>query len=87
MRAANVARVNRDVVAALAAPEMRCRLGDHGVDIVGNSPDGFGTMLEREAPRMAGARSRAAPKQRNTKAEHAAVKAGPATTTAAPRPG
>jgi transposase, IS5 family len=29
----------------------------------------------------------AAPKQRNTKAEHAAIKAGPATSTAAPQPG
>jgi tripartite-type tricarboxylate transporter receptor subunit TctC len=46
-------------VPTVAEPEMRFRLGDLGVDIVGSSPDEFGTMIEREAPRMAGALSRA----------------------------
>jgi len=59
MPAANVARVNRDVVAALAEPEMRARLVDLGVELVGSTPDEFRALIEREIPRMAGVLSRA----------------------------
>lgn len=59
MPAANVARVHRDVVAALAEPEIRARLTDLGVDIVGSTPDEFRALIAREIPRMAGVLSRA----------------------------
>jgi len=59
MPAANVARVHRDVVAALAEPEIRARLTDLGVDIVGSTPDEFRALITREIPRMAGVLSRA----------------------------
>jgi tripartite-type tricarboxylate transporter receptor subunit TctC len=59
MPAAHVARVNRDVVAALGEAEMRARLGELGVDIVGSTPDEFRALIEREIPRMAGVLSRA----------------------------
>lgn len=59
MPAAHVARVNRDVLAALAEPDMRARLTDLGVDIVGSTPDEFRALIEREIPRMAGVLGRA----------------------------
>lgn len=59
MPAAHVARVHRDVIAALAEPEIRARLTDLGVDIVGSTPDEFRALIEREIPRMAGVLGRA----------------------------
>lgn len=59
MPAANLARVHRDVVAALAEPEIRTRLGELGVELVGSTPEEFRALIEREIPRMAGVLSRA----------------------------
>ena len=59
MPAANIARVNRDVLAALADPEIRTRLTDLGVELAGGTPEEFRALIEREIPRMAGVLSRA----------------------------
>lgn len=59
MPAANVARIHRDVVAALAEPELRGRLAELGVDVVGSTPEEFRALIEREIPRMAGVLGRA----------------------------
>lgn len=59
MPAAQVAQVNRTVVAALAEPEIRARLAELGVELVGSTPDEFRAMIDREIPRMAGVLVRA----------------------------
>ena len=59
MPAANVARVNRDVVAALAEPEMRTRLTGLDVELVRSTPEKFRVLIKRKIPRMAGVLSRA----------------------------
>ncbi len=59
MPAAQIAQVNRAVVAALAEPEIRARLAELGVELVGGSPEEFRAMIEREIPRMAGVLQRA----------------------------
>lgn len=46
-------------VPTMADPELRARLTDLGVDIVGSPPDEFRALIEREIPRMAGVLSRA----------------------------
>ncbi len=48
-----VARIQRDVAGALATPDMRNRLVDLGVDIVGNSPEEFAAYLRTEIARYA----------------------------------
>ncbi len=48
-----VARIQRDVAGALATPDMRNRLVDLGVDIVGNSPEEFAAYLRTEITRYA----------------------------------
>lgn len=59
MPAANIARVNRDVLAALADPTIRTRLAELGVELDGGTPEAFRALIEREIPRMAGVLSRA----------------------------
>lgn len=59
MPAANIARVNRDVLAALADPEIRTRLTDLGVELAGGTPEEFRALIECEIRRMAGVLSRA----------------------------
>lgn len=53
------ARLTRATFAAGIEPEMRARLGELGVDIVGSTPDEFRALIEREIPRIAGVLSRA----------------------------
>lgn len=50
MPPANRARVHCDVVAALAKPEIRRRLGELGVALAGSTPDEFRVLIEREIP-------------------------------------
>jgi tripartite-type tricarboxylate transporter receptor subunit TctC len=59
MPAAQIAQVNHAVVAALAEPEIRARLAELGVELVGSSPEEFRALIEREIPRMAGVLQRA----------------------------
>jgi tripartite-type tricarboxylate transporter receptor subunit TctC len=59
MPPAQIAQVNRTVVATLAEPEIRARLMELGVELAGSSPDEFRAMIEREIPRMAGVLQRA----------------------------
>lgn len=59
MPAANIARVNRDVLAAIAEPDIRARLTELGVELAGGTPEEFRALIEREIPRMAGVLSRA----------------------------
>jgi tripartite-type tricarboxylate transporter receptor subunit TctC len=59
MPAAHIAQVNRAVLAALAEPEIRSRLAELGVELVGSSPEEFRALIEREIPRMAGVLQRA----------------------------
>lgn len=59
MPAAQIAQVNRAVVAALAEPDIRARLAELGVELVGSSPEEFRALIEREIPRMAGVLQRA----------------------------
>jgi len=59
MPAANIARVHRDAIAALADPELRARLADLGIETVGSTPAEFRALMEREIPRMAGVLTRA----------------------------
>jgi tripartite-type tricarboxylate transporter receptor subunit TctC len=47
------ARIQRDVARVLAAPDVRNRLIDLGVDIVGNSPEEFSAYLRTEIVRYA----------------------------------
>lgn len=59
MPPAQIAQVNRLVVATLAEPEIRARLSELGVELVGSTPDEFRALIEREIPRMAGVLQRA----------------------------
>jgi len=47
------ARIQRDTVQALATPEIRNRLVELGVEVVGNSPEEFGAYLRSEIARYA----------------------------------
>ena len=48
-----VAKVNKDVVASLAAPDLRGRLTAQGLDPVGNSPEQFAAYIRSEATKWA----------------------------------
>ena len=54
-----VAQINRDIVAAMAVPEVRQRMGDLGIEYVGSSPEELGGLLRREIPHMAAVLQRA----------------------------
>jgi len=41
-------RLNREIVAILAMPDIRKRFGEMGFDVVGNSPEEFGKFLQAE---------------------------------------
>jgi tripartite-type tricarboxylate transporter receptor subunit TctC len=43
-----VARLNREINAILAAPEMRQRLADQGAEAVGGTPEAFAEHAKRE---------------------------------------
>ena len=43
-----VARLNRDINAILAQPEMRQKLAEQGADAVGGSPEAFAGHVRRE---------------------------------------
>jgi tripartite-type tricarboxylate transporter receptor subunit TctC len=51
--AAIVDKVNRDVLRALASTEVRKRLEDLGLDVLGGSPAEFAARIEREIPQWA----------------------------------
>lgn len=49
-----VGRQHRELVAVLAEPEVRRKLGEAGYDVVGGSPEDFGRTIARDAERFAG---------------------------------
>lgn len=54
-----VAQLARDMVAAMAAPDMRARMTDLGIEYVGGGPAELRDLVAREIPRMAGVLQRA----------------------------
>jgi tripartite-type tricarboxylate transporter receptor subunit TctC len=48
-----VARVQRDVAAAMAEPELRARMAELGIEPVASTPEEFAAHIAREIPRMA----------------------------------
>lgn len=54
-----VARVQRDMAAAMAHPEVAPRLADLGLQVVNNTPEQFAALIRSETPRMAGVLQRA----------------------------
>ena len=48
-----IARLNRDLGAALSHPEVRQRLSETGVDVVGGSAQAFDELLKRDYKRFA----------------------------------
>jgi tripartite-type tricarboxylate transporter receptor subunit TctC len=54
-----VARIHRDVTAAMAEPDLRARLAELGVEIIASTPDVLRELMTREIPRMAGILQRA----------------------------
>ena len=54
-----VAQINRDVIAAMAVPEVRGRMADLGIEYAGSTPEELGALVRREIPRMAGVLQRA----------------------------
>lgn len=54
-----IAQIHRDVVAAMAVPELRARMADLGIEHVGSTPDELRDLVTREIPRMAAVLARA----------------------------
>lgn len=54
-----IARIHRDVTAAMGEPDVRARLADLGVDLAVTDPEAFRDLIQREIPRMAGILQRA----------------------------
>jgi tripartite-type tricarboxylate transporter receptor subunit TctC len=54
-----VARIHRDLVAAMAQPDVRARMADLGIEPVGSTPEALRDHVAREIPRMAGVLQRA----------------------------
>jgi tripartite-type tricarboxylate transporter receptor subunit TctC len=48
-----IAKIHQDSVKALATPEVRKRLSDIGMEVIGNSPAEFAAALKAEAPQWA----------------------------------
>ena len=48
-----IMQVQRDVVAAMAEPELRARMQDLGIERVGSTSDELRDLVTREIPRMA----------------------------------
>jgi len=51
--AAIVARLHLETVKALARPELRSKLTDLGIEVIGNSPDEFAAAIKLEIPKWA----------------------------------
>jgi tripartite-type tricarboxylate transporter receptor subunit TctC len=51
--AAIVARLHLETVRALARPELRSKLTDLGIEVIGNSPDEFAAAIQLEIPKWA----------------------------------
>jgi tripartite-type tricarboxylate transporter receptor subunit TctC len=49
-----VARLHREMVSAMHAPDIRARLASHGFDAGGSSPEAFGAFRKAEQARWAG---------------------------------
>ena len=47
-----IGRLNRDIDAVLSTPEVRQRLGETGVDVIGGSADAFDGLLKRDYKRF-----------------------------------
>jgi len=54
-----VARLNRDILAAMAQPDVVTRTTEFGIQPVGSSPEQFAALIRAEIPRMAGVLQRA----------------------------
>lgn len=54
-----LARIQRDMAAAMAQPDVAARLSDLGVQLVGSTPEQFAALIRSEIPRMAGVLERA----------------------------
>ncbi|MCU0945554.1 MAG: tripartite tricarboxylate transporter substrate binding protein [Rubritepida sp.] len=54
-----IARIHRDVTAAMGEPDVRARLADLGVEFVASDPEALRDLIGREIPRMAGILQRA----------------------------
>lgn len=48
-----IERLNRDTLKALALPEVRKKLNDFGLDVIGGTPAEFAAAIEREIPQWA----------------------------------
>jgi tripartite-type tricarboxylate transporter receptor subunit TctC len=48
-----VARLNREINAILASPDMRQKLAEQGADAVGGTPEAFGEHIARERQKWA----------------------------------
>jgi tripartite-type tricarboxylate transporter receptor subunit TctC len=48
-----IERLHRDTVKVLAAPDVRKKMNDLGLDVIGGSPAEFAAAIERELPRWA----------------------------------
>ena len=49
-----MARLNREINAILAQPEMRQKLGEQGAEAVGGSPEAFAQHVRQERDKWAG---------------------------------
>jgi tripartite-type tricarboxylate transporter receptor subunit TctC len=54
-----VARIHRDVIAAMGDAALRARLAELGVEIIASAPEALRELIAREIPRMAGILQRA----------------------------
>jgi len=48
-----VQKVHREIVSALAQPDVRAELADAGLEAIGNSPDEFAAIIKSETPKWA----------------------------------
>ena len=48
-----VSRLHLETVKALASPELRAKLGDLGLEVIGNSPEEFAAAIKSETPKWA----------------------------------
>ena len=48
-----VGKLHLETVKALAQPDLRAKLADLGLEVVGNSPDEFAALIKSEIPKWA----------------------------------
>jgi tripartite-type tricarboxylate transporter receptor subunit TctC len=48
-----VGRLHLEIVKALASPELRVKLTELGLEVIGNSPDEFAAAIAAQIPRWA----------------------------------